>query len=211
MIITKREHACLVVEEAGQKIVIDPGSFMQPPADLTGVVAVVVTDAHQDHFSNKNLQAIVARNPAVRIFGTAEAAKEAADLPITAVTGGGAETVGPFSLAFFGELHAEIHPEIPRTQNIGVLVNTKLYYAGDSFTEPGVPVAVLALPVSAPWLKEREVLDYLVALKPKQAFGTHDALLSDIGHMIVDGLVQRFAEMKGIPYAALKPGDSITL
>jgi L-ascorbate metabolism protein UlaG (beta-lactamase superfamily) len=57
--ITKYEHACLVVEEAGETLVIDPGVLAKLP-ELTNVVAVVVTHIHPDHLHMPNLLAIAA-------------------------------------------------------------------------------------------------------------------------------------------------------
>ena len=211
MNVTKYEHACLVVEEQGKKLVIDPGIFTTSLPNLKGVVAIVVTHVHADHFDPEKLRAIVQQNPEARIFSTAEVAKEVADLPITAVTGGTAETVAPFSLAFYGELHAEVHRSRPRNQNVGVMINDTLYYPGDSFALPGVPIKVLALPTSGPWLKVAEMIDFAAAAKPAQAFGTHNALLSDIGHSMINSMAQQAVEAVGGTFTYLRPGESLTV
>ena len=49
-----------------------------------------------------------------------------------------------------GELHAVIHPEIPRIFNSGYVVTAgeqKVYHPGDALTEPGEDVDVLLVPV----------------------------------------------------------------
>ncbi len=64
-------------------------------------------------------------------------------------------------------------------QNVGVLIdNGEVYYPGDSFAEPGMPVKTLALPIAAPWMKTSEAMDFLTHVKPERAFPTHDAILS---------------------------------
>ena len=98
-------------------------------------------------------------------------------------------TTGPFRLRFFGGEHAVIHPDIPTIANLGVLVNDLLYYPGDSFVRPDVPVDTLALPVGAPWLKLSEAVDFVRDVKPRFVFPTHDAVLSDIGKGLADRLV----------------------
>ena len=184
MNITKYEHACVVIEEQGKKLVIDPGQFTTSLTDFSNIVAVVVTHLHSDHLDPQKLQAIFAANPEARFFGTAEVAKEVPNVPFTAVTGGTAETVAPFKLAFYGEQHAQIHASIPPVQNVGVLVNDAFYYPGDSFTLPGVPVKVLALPIAAPWAKAGESVDFLLSVRPHYVFPTHNGVLSDMGHSI---------------------------
>ncbi|MFP3381565.1 hypothetical protein SB767_35190, partial [Bacillus sp. SIMBA_069] len=79
------------------------------------------------------------------------------DFDITVVHPGDSVEAGPFSLRFFGGRHAVIHESIPVVDNVGVLVNDTLYYAGDSFSIPeGVEVDVLAAPAGAPWMKIAE-------------------------------------------------------
>jgi len=66
MNITKREHACLVVEQSGATLVIDPGSFTAPFA-VDGLAAIVVTHEHADHVTREHLD---------RLLGAAEGAVE---------------------------------------------------------------------------------------------------------------------------------------
>ncbi len=87
------------------------------------------------------------------------------------------------------ELHAEIHPEIPRIPNVGFLVGGQVFHPGDAFTVPEEPVATLLLPMHAPWSKAAELIDYVRAIDADQAFAIHDALLSDAGLGAVGGLL----------------------
>ena len=106
----------------------------------------------------------------MRIFGPAGVAAAAGELPVTVVKAGDEIKVGPFTLRFFGEKHAVIHESIPVVDNVGVLVNGSVYYGGDSYTVPeGVEVDVLAAPAGAPWLKIGDVMDYVLAVKPRHA------------------------------------------
>jgi len=210
MNITKYEHACVVVEEQGKKLVIDPGQFITSLQDVSNVVAVIVTHMHGDHLDPEKLRAIMAANPGARFFGTAEVAKEVPDIPFTAVTGGIAESVAPFKLAFYGEQHAQIHASIPAIQNVGVLVNDLFYYPGDSLTLPEVPVKILALPIAAPWLRSGEAVDFLLAVKPHYVFPTHDAILSDVGHGIYNNFGERYAAQYGGTFTYMRPGESMS-
>lgn len=209
MRITKYEHACVVIEEQGRKLVIDPGGFTTSFQDFNDIVAVIVTHIHADHLNVDTLQQIVAVNPDVQIFTTPETANKISDLPATAVAAGNSVTVEPFTMEFFGGQHAEIHSAIPRIQNVGVMVNDTFYYPGDSFTPPNRPVRLLAAPSSAPWLKASELIDFLRIVKPAEAFATHNALLSDIGHNMMNGFVERTCAEHDGTFTYLKPGDSL--
>lgn len=209
MKLTKYGHACVVLEEQGKKLIIDPGEFTEEFGEPDNIVAVVITHVHGDHWSAKHLQAIFAANPQAKLFAPSEAAEAAGHAAVAGMEDGQQAAAGPFTLAFFGKLHAEIHPSVPRPQNIGVLVNGTFYYPGDSFTQPGQAVAVLAVPASAPWLKISEAIDFVRAVKPKRCFRTHDGLLSERGLATTDKWLSFAVEPLQSTYSALQPGTSI--
>ncbi len=212
MKITKYEHACLVVEEQGQKLIIDPGVYSPSLIDFSNVAGVVVTHVHGDHLDIDKLRAAYTQNPGAKFFAPQEVLDEVKGaVPMIAITNGDKKEVGPFQLEFFGTTHAIIHESTPKFQNSGVMVNSILYYPGDSFTIPHVPVKVLALPSGAPWLKISEAMDFLMAVKPEQVFPTHNAVLSDMGNEFHDGRLGATASQIGTRYAILKPGDSLSL
>jgi L-ascorbate metabolism protein UlaG (beta-lactamase superfamily) len=209
MKVTKYDHACLVIEDQGQQLVIDPGSFVQSKlTDLKQVVGIVVTHVHQDHFDSDHLNAIFKNNPDAQLFSTQEVADEYTDHAVTVVTGGHEAKVGNFKLTFYGGKHAVIHPSFPQNENVGVMVNQRLYYPGDSFSAPGVPVEVLALPVSAPWMKLAEAMDFAVAVKPKNIFPTHNALNSEIAEGLAESIVGGFVKQQGAAYKHIPVGES---
>jgi hypothetical protein len=104
-----------------------------------------------------------------------------------------------------------IHQSLPQLHNTAVSVNDVFFYAGDSYTTPPVTTAMLAVPLNAPWMRVNESMDYITQVKPKQCFGTHDALLSDIGHAIYGGALQQAATAAEVEYLNLKPGDSVDI
>ncbi|HSW74367.1 MAG TPA: MBL fold metallo-hydrolase [Candidatus Saccharimonadales bacterium] len=213
MKLTKYMHACIILEEQGQRLIVDPGEWATDVSSLSNVVAIVITHNHFDHFNLKNVRAILQANPAAHIFTTAETANELGNQAknITTVTEGGTAQAGPFSLQFFGQMHAFITQDKPVTQNVGVLVNDNLYYPGDSFTLPNKAVKTLALPVSGPWLKTSESLDFMLAVKPQLAFPTHDALLSEAGIAVYESLYKLLAKGNNITFEQLRPGQSIEI
>ena len=212
MNVTKYTHACIVLEEGGQKIVIDPGSWTTDLPELAYVAAVIVTHNHADHFNADHLAAIANSNPGVQILGTQEVADSLAAPRVTTVSPGQTVTIGNFNLEFFGGKHAQVHASIPAIQNVGVLVNDTFYYGGDSFAVPtDRTISVLAMPVSAPWLKMAEVIDYYNTIKPRVCIPTHNALLSEIGQGLADTFLQGLADKAAASYTSLKPGQSIEI
>lgn len=212
MRVTKHEHAALRIDESGESLLLDPGSFMTPLDELSSVIAVVITHEHPDHWTPEHLDRILRASPGIPIFAPEGVAAAAADYEITAVSAGDTVTAGRFTLRFFGGEHAVIHSSIPLVQNVGVLINDELYYPGDSYAVPeGVDVDTLAAPLGAPWLKIGEAMDFVLAVKPRRAFGVHDMTLSVVGRNMHRERLRWATEQNEGEFFELDPGNTIDL
>lgn len=212
MRVTKHEHAALRIDESGDTLIIDPGSFTTPIDDLSNVVALVITHEHPDHWTPEHFDRILRTVPGIPIFAPAGVAAIATDYEITVVSPGDTVTAGRFTLRFFGGDHAVIHSSLPAIQNVGVLINDELYYPGDSYAVPdGVEVDALAAPLGAPWLKIGEAMDFVLAVRPRRCFGVHDMTLSVIGRNMHRQRLQWATEQHGGEFFELDPGDTLDL
>ena len=211
MRITKFGHACVRVEHDGVAVVIDPGVFTDVDA-LDGADAVLITHEHADHYLPDHLRATTA--PVFTIG--AVAAKIRDDCPevaerVTVVHPDEEFDVG-VPVRAVGELHAVIHPEFPRFDNSGYLLqlgDERVYHPGDALTEPGEDVDVLCVPVSAPWLKASEAIDFARAVKAPRNLAIHDRVYSEAGLAIVDGHMDAFLPDAGQHYVRLRDGDDL--
>ncbi|WP_105565353.1 MBL fold metallo-hydrolase [Microbacterium halophytorum] len=212
MRVTKHEHAALRIDDGGKTLILDPGSFTAPLGDLDNVVAVVITHEHPDHWTPGHLDEILRAAPGVPVFAPAGVAAAAPGYGITVVSPGDEVGAGGFALRFFGGDHAVIHESLPPVENVGVLVDDRLYYPGDSYAVPaGVAVDALAAPLGAPWLKIGEAMDFVLEVRPRRAFGVHDMTLSEIGRSMHRSRLQWATEQGGGEFFVLEPGDSLDL
>jgi len=212
MKLTKLEHAALTLEVSGRRLFIDPGAFTTALTDTANAAAVVITHEHADHWTPEQLDRVLALNPDLPIYGPPGVAAAAAGHNVTVVGDGDMVEAGPFRLRFFGATHAVIHESIPVVDNIGVLVNDELYYAGDAFTVPdGVSVGTLAVPAGAPWMKIAEAMDYVLAVRPRRSFTTHEMLLSRAGKDLSNARIRSVTEQGGGEFFPLEPNDSLEL
>ncbi|MFG3527008.1 MBL fold metallo-hydrolase [Streptomyces sp. NPDC047917] len=208
--LTKKTHSCIRLEKDGRTLVIDPGGFSEQDAAV-GADAILVTHEHPDHFDEGRLRAALDADPAVGIWTLRSVADRlAAAYPgrVHTVGDGDTFTAAGFDVQVHGELHAVIHPDIPRITNIGFLVDGSLFHPGDALTVPDHPVDTLMLPVMAPWNKISEVIDYVREVKPRRAIDIHDALLTDLARPIYDGQI---GSLGGTDHGRLAPGDSTGL
>ena len=210
MELIKKGHSCVRLEEEGRTLVIDPGAFSEADAAV-GADAVLVTHEHPDHFDEARLRAALEANPAARIWTLRSVAERIGpSFPGRVHTVGEGDTfdAAGFEVEVHGQLHAVIHPDIPRISNVGYVVDGKVFHPGDALTVPGREVETLLLPVHAPWSKVSEVIDYVREVAPKQAIDVHDALLTDLARPVYDGMIENLG---GAPHTRLTPGESVGL
>jgi L-ascorbate metabolism protein UlaG (beta-lactamase superfamily) len=212
MELTKHGHACVVLKDGDRRIVVDPGAFTDPGA-LEGASAVLITHEHFDHFAPEPLRAALDADPALEVWTNKSVAAQLEGLGgrVHVVGHGDAVSVAGFDVHVHGELHAVIHPDIPRITNVGFLIGGQVFHPGDALTVPDEPVATLLLPVHAPWSKVAEVIDYVRAVDADQAYAVHDGLLNDNGLAVVGGMLGERGPGTPTPYSRLAPGDSVEL
>jgi L-ascorbate metabolism protein UlaG (beta-lactamase superfamily) len=208
MRITKFGHACVRIEHDGHVLVIDPGGWTEREA-VDGATAVLITHEHADHYDVEHLRATDA--PVFTIQAVAEQIRDA-DAGVgerTTVVVSGETFDAGLQVEVVGERHAIIHPELPRFDNSGYLVtgDQTLFHPGDAFTAPGRDVDVLCLPVSAPWSKMAEVMDYARSVLAPTTLAVHDLIYSDLGLKLADQRMQ--ASVGDNRYARLTSGQDL--
>jgi L-ascorbate metabolism protein UlaG (beta-lactamase superfamily) len=204
--LTKKLHACVRLEKDGRTLVVDPGAFSEQDA-AAGADALLVTHEHADHYDEGRLRAALEANPAAGLWtlaGVADQLSAAFPGRVHTVGNGDSFTAAGFDVQVFGELHAVIHPDIPRITNVGYLVDGSVFHPGDALTVPGVPVDTLLLPVHAPWNKISEVIDYVREVAPRRSIDVHDALLTDLARPIYD---RQIGGLGGAEHVRLAPGE----
>lgn len=206
MKITKYEHSCVVLEQDSKRLVIDPGKFSDSFTDYSNIYGVVITHIHSDHLDEDRLEAILEKNPEVKIFSNSQVVGES-KIKMQAVKAGDKEQVGEFSLEFFGGDH-ELYDGF---KNIAVLVNNTVFHPGDSYTLPGKPIKVLCAPASAPWLRVSEASEFIKNARAETTIPIHNALLSEIGESIHYRILGEAAQQAGKQWRVLKVGENLEI
>lgn len=216
MRVTHLGHACLLVEVADRRILVDPGNFTPGLEDVTGLDAIVVTHNHADHFDPARAPRLIRANPNAPVHTDPLTAGQLREQGIDArpMAQGEDFTVGDVTVSPVGELHAFNHPAMPRVPNVGVVLRAvgepTLFHPGDAYdAEPG-PVDVLAHPLNAPWTASRDSIAFVQRIAPRRVVPIHDALLSETGRSMYAAHIESFAGVEGLTYTDLKDGESAT-
>jgi L-ascorbate metabolism protein UlaG (beta-lactamase superfamily) len=188
MRITHLGHSCLLVEGGDVRILIDPGNFSSGFDELQDLDAVLITHQHPDHADPERLSALLAANSDARLLIEPETVESRGLRGDAVFAAGSATKVGGLSISAVGGQHALIHDRVPRAGNVGFVVAERggptLFHPGDSYAETPAGVDLLAYPLSAPWTKVAETLDFLRAVAAPTAFPIHDATVSAAGRQM---------------------------
>ena len=206
MEITKLEHSGIIIEKEGEKVIFDPVEFEETIPKLENVVAAIITHKHSDHLQIEVIRRIMNDNPGAKILTTSDAASLIDGSII--VKDGDTYEIGGFKLDFFGKDHAAIvSGQIP-CENIGVVVDDGIVNPGDSLDCPNANVEVLFAPISAPWLKIAESMDFVEKIGPNVVIPVHDALLSELGESISSNWMKKACDKVGAEYKNLGFGEN---
>lgn len=212
MKITKFAHACMFVEDKGSRLVIDPGDLTELPDYISNVSTLIITHTHPDHSGIENIKKIVAANPNLTIVANEEVMLQISDIEVNKekIIENVVKNIGGFELKLFVGDHAAIYKTSP-CKNLRVVVNNKLYYPGDSYVTLGRKVAAVAVPLSAPWAKVSESIEFALACEADIYFPIHDALLNETGLSFFNGWLSRILQESNKKYQILNIGESIVI
>lgn len=214
--LTKWTHACVQVDVEGVGLLIDPGTFTPHRAELLNTATtVLITHEHFDHVDIEAVTTAAQRRGDLRVIAPhgVHDALIAAGTPatqVTAVDGDEVLDIDGVEVRCVGGPHASIHQGIPVPFNVGYLIGGEVFHPGDSFSVPPFAVRTLLVPISGPWVKIGEAMDFIQAVAPAQTVAVHEVMLSEIGQSSAERFLGADG-LTGTPMRMLAPGQSIEL
>lgn len=215
MRITRLGHACLLIEAADRRILLDPGNFSRFD-HVRDLDAILVTHSHLDHFDPDATAALIAHNPAASVHTDPKTAQSLREAGLDAVptTEGEPFEIGDITVSPVGVLHAFNHEAMPQLPNVGFVLRAEeeptLYHPGDAYdAEPG-EVDVLAHPLNAPWAASRDSIAFVARIAPRAVIPVHDALLSATGREMYAMHIEKFSGLAEGGFNRLNDDESAT-
>ncbi|HYF96573.1 MAG TPA: MBL fold metallo-hydrolase [Patescibacteria group bacterium] len=207
MKITKFEQSCLLVEEGDNKLLIDPGtpfSNNHQISELGILDAVLITHEHTDHF-DANLCNNLPTHTDVYVN---ESTSKQLSRQVKIVGDGELISVGNLSIKVIELPHCLMPDGSEGPQNIGFLINDKLFHPGDGIELEGLSVETLALPINGPDVSMKRAFQFARQVSAQQAIAIH----YDIFGANVD-LYRDFAKRFNQPFElkVLQHGESVEL
>lgn len=193
MKISKHVHSCLLIEDQGKTILLDPGMYSNQSkaldlGSLPRLDAVAITHEHMDHMDIDWIKEILVKFPKTPIYATNSIKNILGKENIEVKTEGNDFLIMkpvPHEKIFMG----------PSPENVMITLFGKFASPGDSLTFDSSP-EILALPIQAPWGSTTWAVDVAVKLKPKVIVPIHDWQWKDeVRSGMYERLEQYFAPM----------------
>jgi len=201
MKISKHVHSCLLVEEAGTTILIDPGNYSKLDVDsLEKLDFILITHEHEDHMYIPLIKKAVEKFPEVQIISNASVAE------ILGKEGLKVSTEGNDFIEIETVRHEKVIGKTP--ENVLFRIFNKLTHPGDSHSFEST-TEVLALPIQAPWGSYVTAIEKAVQLKPKTVIPIHDWQWKDEARK---GLYERsvaYLKEHGIEFKSVETGEVV--
>lgn len=172
MKVTRYFQSCLLIEEDGARILIDPSGQEKNRLNEFGKLdAVLYTHEHGDHFDAGLAQTFVEQGIAP-VYANQSTAKQI-KASKTEVSDGQEFSVNGVKIKAIELPHCLMPDGSTGPQNTGYLVNGKLFHPGDGKELAGLRVDNLALPIIGPDVSPRDAFDFAKQVQAKKAIPIH--------------------------------------
>jgi L-ascorbate metabolism protein UlaG (beta-lactamase superfamily) len=219
MRIAKYVHSCVLLEEAGERLLFDPGrfSFVEgrvSPDQFGDVSAIVLTHNHPDHIDVQALRRILElSNAEVIANGEVASVLQPEGVAVRRLDEGTIQA-GAFSLRAIPTPHEPILAStLPR--HTSFVVNNRVLNTVDSFDpvlEEFAGIDLLIMPVMAPFLTEVGAVAFAQRMRPQAVFPVHDGYARDFFlTMRYDAYASSLANLGINFHRVTEPGASITI
>ncbi|MGB3685971.1 MAG: MBL fold metallo-hydrolase [Ornithinimicrobium sp.] len=202
-------HSCLLIDSAGTRLLIDPGTFsdVEGVRDLDGIL---VTHTHPDHLDPAAIPRLRRNNPNAQLWLESQAAdrlihEEPQLEPYASRMVSGQELpFGDATVLPVGERHALIHDYVPRPDNLGLVISASgqptVFHPGDALDaehELLSTVDILCVPINAPWARVADTVAFVRRIAAPRVIPIHDGLLNSAGRAMYLGHVGNFGAEGG--------------
>src|SRR3989344_7283529 len=169
MKVTRFTQSCLLIEDDDSRIVIDP-SGEEVGNNFGKLDAVLYTHEHSDHFDPELTMQFMGQG--IPVYANDSTAKQISSQP-NIVKDGQEVEIGSFKIKIIELPHCPMPDGSAGPQNVGYLINKKLFHPGDGKELVGLQVDNLAWPITGPDISPRDAFDFAKQVAAKLVIPIH--------------------------------------
>jgi L-ascorbate metabolism protein UlaG (beta-lactamase superfamily) len=205
MKVTRYFQSCLLVEDNGVRVLIDPsGQEKERLGDFGKLDAVFYTHEHSDHFDADMARDFVEQGMAP-VYANASTAK-LIEASKTVIEDGQEYDVKGLKIKAVELPHCLMVDGSKSVQNTGYLINSRLFHPGDGKELAGLKVDTLAVPINGPDISLKDAYAFCMQVAAKQVIPIHYDYLGGNPDFLGSSL-----NKKGVKVHAMTIGDSLEL
>jgi L-ascorbate metabolism protein UlaG (beta-lactamase superfamily) len=174
MKVTKYAQSCVLIEIGNKRILIDPGSYGLDLKNLKDVDVILITHKHDDHCSIEAIKTIIKSSKPIILTNKEvnEVLKENR-IDSNVLDVGKSELIKGISIKAIKGKHG-VPPNKIIPEDIGFLINDKIYHPGDTVNFDGKPNAeIVFVPIAGPELNIETAIQFVSDIKCKIAIPIH--------------------------------------
>jgi L-ascorbate metabolism protein UlaG (beta-lactamase superfamily) len=208
--VTKYPQSCLIIEQNGKRIGIDPGSFVAEKygaQDLLPLDAILITHEHPDH-ANPELIRALAQSGEVPVIANQSTKHVLGDLVTQVVMDSEEFEVAGVKIVARELPHCLLPDGTAGPQNTGYVIDGTFFDPGDGIALEGLHVDAAAIPIAGPDVSSKDVFDFVRQLGCRTVIPIHyNYFLED------PRLIARLAPdvVPGVKFVVLDDGQSTEL
>jgi L-ascorbate metabolism protein UlaG (beta-lactamase superfamily) len=210
MKVTKYPQSCLIIEQQGKRVIIDPGALLSgkySAQDLLPVDAILITHEHEDHADPDLIRELVG-NSKIPVIANQSSKNMLGEL-VTKVVADNEEFEAAGMKIVARELpHCLMVDGSAGPQNTGYVVDGVFFHAGDGIALDDLQVKAAAIPIAGPDISVRDVFDFIKQLGCQTVVPIHYDYFVENPRLLV-GIGQ--GETPDVKFVVLDNGQSTEL
>jgi L-ascorbate metabolism protein UlaG (beta-lactamase superfamily) len=204
MKVTRYFQSCLLIEENGVRILIDPSGQDKDIEKFGKLDAVLYTHEHSDHF-DPEMATIFVEQGVAPVYANASTAKQI-EASKTEVSDGQEFDIKGVKIKAYELPHCLMVDGSQGPQNTGYLISQKLFHPGDGKELNGISVDNLAMPLAGPDISPHDGFTFAKQVNAKQVIPIHYDYLGGNPDFFA-----MMTEKHGIKTLGLKNGETVEL
>lgn len=166
MKVTKYPQSCLILEKAGKRAIIDPGSLVSDKyksGDLLPIDLILITHEHIDHIDPKLIDELLAIKK-VPVIANQSTAKLLSDKVTKVIEDKEIINVEGFEITARELPHCLMVDGDTGPQNTGYVIDGNFFHPGDGIEIANLFVENAAIPIAGPDISPRDVYTFIKQL-----------------------------------------------
>lgn len=175
MKVTKYPQSCLIIEQNGHRLGIDPGALVSAKykaADLLPLDAILITHEHEDHVDQALLRELIG-DGSIPVYANQSTKNLLGDLVTQTVEDGETFEAAGMKVVARELPHCLMVDGSAGPQNTGYVIESVFFHAGDGIALDGLHVESAAIPIAGPDISARDVFDFIKQLRCQTVVPIH--------------------------------------